>query len=203
MDKPLSKILIFVLLAGSVAGAALAARSHRSQPTDIPPLLAAPVATPTPSQITTVSSPDGQISANLKQEKSSGQITYTVFISGQDGSQNTIFSKTYDSGTILSVPANTFSPDNRHLFLKEAGPNGTSYIVLSADGSAITKDNQTLEIAGLFSQEEPNYKITDVTGWAAPTLIIVNSDKKEGGVGPSFWFEIPTQSFIRLSNRFN
>ena len=55
----------------------------------------------------------------------------------------------------------------------------------------------------LFAQKYADYKITDVTGWAAPTLLVVNTDKLDGTVGPSFWFDVASLSFTRLSTRFN
>ena len=64
-------------------------------------------------------------------------------------------------------------------------------------------ETPTIEFAELFESKYPEYKITAVTGWGGLNLIVINTDKIDGGTGPSFWFDLSGHSFIRLSNRFN
>lgn len=198
------KFLVILLVVGVVIGGifGLKGRLTQEKSGDLPKLLAAPVPAAGSSQTTVVSSPDGLKTLTMKEEKSTDGTMYTFTISDENGSGDLIFSKTLSDGSSLSIPYNTFSPDDKYIFIKEDDNGMASYIVMTTSGVAIG-NNQTLEIVGLFNQKEPNYKVTDVTGWAAPTLIIVNSDKKDGGVGPSFWFEVLDQSFISLSRRFN
>jgi hypothetical protein len=87
--------------------------------------------------------------------------------------------------------------------LKETNSAQTSYFVLTTSGAPVTKDAQTLDILSLFTAKYPNYTITDATGWAGPTLVVINTNKSDGGIGPSFWFDAGSQSFIQLSTRFN
>jgi hypothetical protein len=98
---------------------------------------------------------------------------------------------------------NTVSPDNKYFFIKETVPGKTLYLVFSADGKPITKESHYVEFAEKFSARYPDLKITEATGWGGMNLIVFNTDKADGGSGPSFWFEVPNGSFIQLSNRFN
>ncbi len=178
-----------------------------SQKTTTPALAVTPtfpITTQAAPQISTVEAPDGSHILTMKEEKGKNAVTHTLSISTEsDSSQKQIFSKTLEEGSALSIPANTFSPDDKYVFLKESGKNGVSYIVLASSGDPITQDNQTITFSDLFAKKLPDYKITDVTGWASPTLIVINTNKLDGTQGPSFWFEVPTQSFILLSTRFN
>ena len=205
MDKHLSKLLIlFVVVVLGVIGI-FAVKNRDQKPKNLPELLAAPIATPSPSSsnVTKIGSPDGQKTLEMLEKKDGAETTYTVSVSGEDGVANVVFSKTYDSGWSVSIPYNTFSPDNKYFFLKVNGPSTVSYIVVNSTGAVVSRDNQTIEIVGRFEAKETNYKITDVTGWAAPTLMVINTNKNDGGLGPSFWFDLSDTSFIPLSTRFN
>ena len=149
------------------------------------PSYAPPVAIAESPKSTTIEAPDGKDKLIMKEEKNKENITYTFTTSRQ------VFTKTVPIGTEISIPFNTFSPDNKYFFLKE----GDNYFVPLED--------QILDISGLFAAKYPDYKITDVTGWGGMNLIVVNTDKASGGIGPSFWFEVPSQTFIPLSIRFN
>jgi hypothetical protein len=164
----------------------------------------APVPEARASQLTTVGSPDGKMSLTLKQKKGDGTVTYTFLITdGDTNNQKEIFFKTVSSGTVISVPNNTFSSDNKYVFFKEVGLGVSDYYVLNTSGAPVYKDIQSFNFSGLFAEKHKDDVITDATGWAGPTLVVVNTDKSDGGVGPSFWFDVASKSFIQLSNRFD
>jgi len=157
-----------------------------------------------PVALTTVGSPDGKFSLNMKQEKGKDATTYTFLMTDEtSGVQKEIYSQTVLTGTTLSIPTNTFSSDDKYIFLKETSLTATGYFVLASSGVPITKDIQTLDISGLFTTKYQNYVISDVTGWAGPTLVVINTNKNDGSLGPSFWFDVASRSFIQLSTRFN
>lgn len=157
-----------------------------------------PIVTPNPSNITKITSPDGKMILTVKEKKTDSGNIWTLSIEGKD-----ILSKNLPVGTTLSVPFNTFSPDNKYIFLKENSSGGDSYLVLSTGGVSLTKEGQILEFVSLFAQKHSEYKITEATGWGGMNLIVFNTEKTNGGAGPSFWFEVPTHSFIQLSSKFN
>lgn len=149
------------------------------------------------SEIKSMDSPDGKLTLLMKTTKSDGLVAYSFSISGKE-----IFGKAVDPSVSFSIPYNTWSPDNKYVFLKETGPADTNFFVLSALKDSSLQNEQTANITGLFSSKYPDLKIQDVTGWGGVNLVIVNSIKSDGSRGSSFWFEAPSHSFIQLSTRF-
>lgn len=129
--------------------------------------------------------------------KNKNGVTYSFSISGKE-----IFAKTVDPSTVISIPYNTWSPNNKYFFLKETGPGGTSFFVLSASEDSSSQNEKTANITDLFTQKYPDLKIGDVTGWGGINLVVVNSLRNNESKGPSFWFEMPSHSFIQLSTHF-
>lgn len=155
-------------------------------------------------ELTTVEAPDGAFSVTMKSQAAKDTITYSLTMTNEStGSQNTIFTDTLPTGSSLSIPLNTFSSDDKYIFLKQVSPQQTNYLVLTSSGNPVSKDAQTLDFSSLFETREPNYVITDATGWAGPTLVVINTNKADGSLGPSFWFDVSTNSFIPLATRFN
>jgi hypothetical protein len=164
-----------------------------------PPIAKADV----PQEISVVS-PDGKWALKMSEEKGENDTTYIFWILNLvKSSQKEIFRKTVPSGSALTIPQNTFSPDDKYVFIKENSAGDVHYLVLSASGAPLAKGIPTMEISGLFAAKYPDYKITDVTGWGGQSLIVINTDKNDGGQGPSFWFDVGSGSFIQLGTRFN
>jgi hypothetical protein len=149
------------------------------------------------SESTTKDSPDGKLTLLMKMEKGNTGTVYSFSVSGKE-----IFVKTVNPSTIISIPYNTWDPNGKYIFLKENNTTGTSFFVLSTSTSSLDQNDQTANITDLFTEKYPDLKIGDVTGWGGVNLVVINSIKGDGGRGPSFWFEMPTHSFIQLSMRF-
>lgn len=203
--KVISIILVLILVVGSVFIIGLKSQQQPSVPEYVAnpkPVKAEPV--PTPEDATQeVVSPDGKWSAILTKKSGLTNSTYTLAIKDlEKSSKKEIYRTTLLDGDNLELPPNTFSPTDKYVFLKKKGDK-TEYIVMKASGEDLVKDQQTIEISSLFYKKYEDYVITDVTGWGGYTLLVVNTDKKEGGTGPSFWLDMSGFSFIRLSTRFN
>jgi hypothetical protein len=146
-------------------------------------------------KLTTVGSPDGKMSLAMKEE-GDDSVLYTFLLKDEGtGLVKQIFTKTASVGATLTIPFNTFSPDNKYVFLKETYGGKNSYI--------LPLNGEEINFSDLFANKYEDFLITDVTGWGGINLIVINTDKVDGGVGPSFWFDVTSKSFIRLSNRFN
>lgn len=146
---------------------------------------------PTPTTVSQIS-PDG---------------TYTITINTLNGesiiyvNEKVIMTKIFGMLGEISIPFNTWSPDNKYFFLNAVGEKGNEYLVMRATGMPVSSDTEFYMISDLFSQNYPDFVITSVTGWASPTLLIVNaSSQKEPKM--SFWFDVQSHKFIRLSNYF-
>jgi hypothetical protein len=193
-------IIILVAIAGFLAanvflnksGNPSVSQSQQPMPSpqaEIPPVEA--------SQLTSVDSPDGTQTISMKTSKESGMTTYSFTNGGKE-----IFTDTVDPSISFSIPENTFSPDNKYVFLKETGGGGSSFFALTASGDSSTQNNQTANITSLFAAKYPNLKIQDTTGWGGINLIVFNTLNTDGSRGPSFWFEMPSHAIIQLANRF-
>ena len=99
----------------------------------------------------------------------------------------------------LSIPFNTWSPDKKYLFIQK---NTSSGLVFKATGDPIASPEAFFDVADIFKQKGKKDKITEITGWASPTLLIVNTLSEEDKKGSSYWLEIPTKAIIQLSGQF-
>jgi len=162
-----------------------------------------PEVTPIPVQTTTMDSPDGTRTLTMKKEQTSETTVHSINVSDAGNVGQTIFNKELQDTQSLSIPYNTWSPDNKYFFLKESTPSVANYYVFSASGTPLSENVQYANIQDLFSQKFPDYQITDVTGWADPVLIIVNTTSNKTGQNASFWFDVTSLSFIQLGTFFN
>lgn len=199
MVKRRAKSLLPLIIAAAVIGALILWRPT-AQPAKIEQMA---LPSPSPSLVQTAQAADGKISLELNQKQGTGTTTWSL-TAGQDGAgAKKIWSAILPSDTTVSIPFNAVSPDNKYLFLKQAGPDKTGYLALTTSGAPLSPDFETIEFGERFEEKYPEYKITAVTGWGGLNLIVFNTDKIDGGTGPSFWFDLSGHSFIRLSNRFN
>lgn len=205
MEKLPVKLLVVLSLVIIGAAGVFALRSPRTSAPDLPIQAAVfPTPEPTPPSVTSIVAPNGEMILKVREETIEGEVrkTFSIFVE-ESGLQRVIYSEFPPEGSSLDVPYNTFSPDNRYFFLEESGPEGTSYLVFSTAGEDLTQDSENLEVGSLFRERFEDYIVTDITGWGGENLLVVNTDTVNGTEGPSFWFEVPTHAFIRLSNRFN
>ncbi len=148
--------------------------------------------------------PDGAMTL-LSENKSlaDGSVNQTFSVTIGDKKAVEIYSINSLNNNLIVVPYNTFSPDNKYIFLRTLNLSGDEYIVMRTDGKNILEESKTVPVIESFNQKFQNLVVTDVSGWGGNNLIIVNTDLKEGGIGPSFWFDISNFSFIQLGSRFN
>ena len=144
---------------------------------------------PSPTQIATQESPDGKNTLTMKKQINGNMATYTF--TTNDG---ILFEKTVTSSVIMSIPFNTWSTNDKTVFVKEATGDITNWYVYPG----------AINVTDFFNQKlATDYKITEITGWAADNLLIVNTDKNVSGKGFSYWFDINSHAFIQLSERFD
>jgi len=160
------------------------------------------VIVPEPVETELMDSPDGTKTLTMERQKTGNRVKYSFFTSSDSKERYIIYTKTLGTLQRFSIPFNTWSPDNTYFFVKESTPARNNYYVFLASGEKFSNDAPYLDIQPLFEDKVNGYVITDVTGWAAPTLLIVNTQKQDGEEKMSFWFDITSQSFIRLGTYF-
>ena len=129
--------------------------------------------------------------------------TYEFTTSDIDNSnQVLIYSATLNNEEDIKIPFNSWSPDNIFIFLEKFSPSGRSAIVMRANGQLFIDSLPYADIARLFAAKNTNNTYKETTGWASENLLIVNSTKQDGSMGPSYWFEVPSMAIIQLSTDF-
>lgn len=137
-------------------------------------------------QLTQIS-PDGKELLTLKKEPNKEVTTYTFTTV-----KGAFYSMTIPSNILVSLPFNTWSPDDKYFFIKQ----DSQFIVITPKGESINVNEK-------FVAKYPNLTLTDATGWASNNLLILNSNKADGSKNPSIWFEVTSGAFIQLSGRFD
>ncbi len=162
---------------------------------------APPVETPIPTpSLTYMDSPEGSKRLTLRNDDATH---YSILIASSDNGQNVpIYNGKISNSQKLEIPFNTWDPNNTYIFLKEVAPTTTDYLVFKNTGTLFPDDASYISIQEKFQKKVPNYIIEDVTGWAAPNLLIVNTRAIGGDQKMSFWFDVPSQSFIQLGTYF-
>lgn len=202
--KPIPTLILLLCILG-IVGYFRRADERRNQviTRQLPPL---PTASPSPTLQTWASS-DGKDTLTMRASASdSGQISYDFFVesSGKPETARQVFSHVTTSETLYEIPFNSWSPTNAYFFLKQKDATGSASLVLKANGEAFSNDDRVLNVNQFFAEKLPDYTLKDVTGWAGPTLLLVNTtptDQTSKGV--SFWFDVTTRRFTRLSSNFN
>lgn len=192
-----AKVVLLILLAVIFVLTTLIQKSNKTSQTIISKA-AAPSSIITPIQIKETSimdSPDGTKTLTLNSN--------SLFVSStSDGVKKEIFKSDSNDLHNFEIPYNSWSPDNVYIFLKDKVTTPSNYLVFQSSGNLFANNLQYLNIQDLFQKKIQNYSIEDVTGWADPNLVIVNAKQNETGSKVSFWFDVPSQSFIKLNTYF-
>jgi hypothetical protein len=174
-------------------------------PTPSPTLSPSPVplfipATETSSQV----SPDGtkKLTMTITTTRN-GNKTYAFTASDADNTnQNLIYSVSLPPTESMTIPYNTWSPDNAYVFLAQSTQAGGSALVMRANGQTLSDGQQFDNVTELFTARNTGNTYQETTGWASETLLIINTKNPDGSKGPSYWFEVPSKAIIQLSTVF-
>lgn len=143
-------------------------------------------------------SPEGSKTLVVEKKYTEGVLSHSAYILTKADQQKTeIFSnlKTFSN---LEIPYNAWSPDNVYFFLKDYN----NYFVFQSSGDLFSGNLKYLSFTDLFKNNFPDYEIEDVTGWGGLGLIIINAKQTTDNQKVSFWFDVPSQSFIQLGTYF-
>ncbi|OGG12685.1 hypothetical protein A3D77_04175 [Candidatus Gottesmanbacteria bacterium RIFCSPHIGHO2_02_FULL_39_11] len=146
-------------------------------------------------------SPDG--TKKLTMEKTHNRdktVSYVFTTSDGDGNNpHEVYTTQLSGSEDLSLPFNTWSPDNKYVFIQK---NEDNALVFKATGEPITNTATFFDIQDSFKEKDKKNVPSVTTGWASETLLIVNTIKEDGTKGPSYWFEVPGKAIMQLSSNF-
>ncbi|MBI4089186.1 MAG: hypothetical protein HY424_00590 [Candidatus Levybacteria bacterium] len=166
----------------------------------------APIEIDASSKITTSSqiSPDGTKKVIMKITKNDDDTSTYDFLTADENNANEqlVFTKILNSTQNMTIPFNTWSPDNKYFFIQENKGSNKSIFVFNAAGAPFATGETYLAASDLFKQKITENNFNEATGWASETLIIINTIKQDNSKGPSYWFEVPSKAVIQLSTEF-
>lgn len=149
-------------------------------------------------------SPDGAKKVLMKiTENSDNTSTYDFSTADENGAnEQNVFTKILDSSKNMTIPFNTWSPDDKYFFIQENLGNNKKIYVFEANGALFLQGEPFLNLTDEFVKKNTGNNFDEATGWASETLIIINTKKPDGKKGFSYWFEIPSKAIIQLSTEF-
>lgn len=153
--------------------------------------------------ITEISS-DGSKKAMLKIFDAGQNVRDFALYTQEESGANTnlVYSKRLYGESGIILPFNMWSPDNKYFFIKEYTPEKISVKVFNADGGLFGAGESYLDLTEDFQPGSYGFAFQEATGWGGYNLIVFNSENEKKEQGPSFWYEIPSRSVIRLSTLF-
>lgn len=152
-----------------------------------------------PEKTLEVHSGDGKARlTGISKRQADATTNYTFQVSGEKIDSRVLFSKTLAAGGTIEVPTNSWSPDNKQLFVQENSNGTTTYLVYKSDGSKYKNGEDYLDLSGYWAKSKYKYSIKAVTGWAGNDLLELLTTKEDGSAGPSFWFVTSSRNFLQL-----
>lgn len=142
-------------------------------------------------------SPEGSKLLELEVTKNSDEVVNAITISDTDTESTEIVTLNPTVNEEFQIPFNTWSPNLFYFFMK----TDTEYYVFQSSGELFPSGEQYVTVNSLFEENAGNYTIDEVTGWADNTLLVVNTHS-DSGEKVSFWFDVPSRSFIQLGNYY-
>jgi hypothetical protein len=188
------------LIPSSTPPSAVPTQTPTPTPTPAPLITSAPAAyIPSVSTTSQISS-DGTQTVTLRtiQNKDS---TETFDITSSDSS-TFMFSKTLPQGQSISIPYNTWSPDDKYFFIQENDGSQTAVMVFNDNGDPFANGDSYLDLTGDFAKYAPGAIFDEASGWAADNLIIILTKNADGSEGTSYWYGVPDESVTPLATKF-
>jgi hypothetical protein len=149
-------------------------------------------------------SPDGtkKLTMTATTNKDAGKTYAFITSDAANANQQSIYEATLPNMENMSIPFNTWSPDNAYVFLGQNTASSSGAIVMKANGEPIVEGQRYFDVAALFKAQNTGNTYQETTGWASETLLIINTMQPDGTKGSSYWLEIPSKAIIQLSTQF-
>ena len=167
-------------------------------PTQTPPAVVAtaPIDTSATSQI----SSDGTQRVTIQTIQATlGTQTDNILTAS---STQPVYSKTLSAGETLSIPYNTWSPDNNYFFIVDNTGTTQKVLVFQANGQPFANGQSYLDLTQAYANYGSSDTFDEASGWAADGLIIILTTAPDGSEGTSYWFGVPDGSITPLATMF-
>jgi hypothetical protein len=154
----------------------------------------------TQSESEEVHSGDGAKTLIKKTAVQGTDIVYTFTVANlenQDRDEKIIFSTALKQNEVITIPSNSWTPDNKYIFLQKTDyiVGYKNFLVFKASGEKFANEEQYLDVGKNFQEKKINYLLKDATGWASPIYLNITTVDQNNKKGPSYWFDIQSQNF--------
>lgn len=150
-------------------------------------------------RVVEVKSGDGSMKLIASARLALGAENYTLKVGrGEADPGEVVYTNAVGLGEAITVPANSWSPDNKLFFILEKSGGRDSYRVFREDGGTFKNGQKYLDINDYWTVSKQKYQIREITGWASTDLLVVMTTRDDGTAGPSFWFVVSSHSFMQL-----
>ncbi len=112
-----------------------------------------------------------------------------------------LFTQTVATASSMAIPFNAFSSDNSYVYLGQ-NDNGIKHFLVFKTSLERIDERPYIDVGELFSAFTSSYTISEVTGWTSESLLIVNAKSVDGKEDVTFWLDMSTLRFIRISTFF-
>jgi hypothetical protein len=168
------------------------------EPTQAP--AAVVVSGPTQTSATSQISSDGTQSVTIQTVQNKlGPQTDNILTAN---STTPVWSKTLGPGETLSIPFNTWSPDNTYFFLLDNTGSAQKVLVFQGNGQPFASGQSYLDLTQAFANYGSSDSFDEASGWAANNLIVILTTAPSGSEGTSYWYGVPDSSITPLATMF-
>ncbi len=122
---------------------------------------------------------------------------YSFFLSDDSHGEFQFYTKTSTDVTEMLLPRNSYSPNDEYVFIQENVHGVHNFLLFKTSNEIFPNGQSYVNVTEMFNTDARDYVLKEVTGWAAPNLLIVYTTSN-GSKGPSFWFDVTSLSFIQL-----
>ncbi len=148
--------------------------------------VAIPSISPVMTELKDVSTPDGTKTISMKViNNPDNSNTYTFVVTDNKGGKIDLFGKTLLKEKSMSLSPNAWSPDNKLVFIQENdGKKITGIDVFNGSGQPFSNGDRYINVIPLYDTHVTTHNFKEATGWAAETLIIINTTESDGSRWP-------------------
>lgn len=189
-----------LIIGGLLVAGALSLQLYQKTQAEQPFVTSLPLTAPKPIIVKDVTTPDGKLNITL-QTSTNSKFTNSyslIIVDTQTNNRHTVYSGNLLTGETVTIPNNSWSPNNKYFFVKVASSASSTFFVFKADGTTWPDGSQYYDVKTLFNIQKFDLSLRDATGWADNTLLIILTNNPDNTNGPKFWFDTSSRSFIRL-----
>ncbi len=145
------------------------------------------------------SNSDGQLRLTGESEQKGGEVRYRFnVVDNQKNVKYLLFETTVEKDRSFTIPFNSWSSDNKHLFIETKSLEGRDYYVFNTDAGEFQDGLKYLDVGDYWNKSKNSDLIREVSGWAGPDQLMVYTIRPDGSDGLAYWFIVSVRKFLQV-----